>query len=379
MELQVTAAALYDPLYQDADKQVLIAEIENDYPDAAASLKKLWEVQKNRAEVRSRFKNEVDNFIEKHGHLLDGFFEEESSRQVFDQIGLGDSPSRWQKVNPTQLAIALDTIHLEHYWNSQPLRIRETEATARARYYYSQYWKHWKETDETRKDFNYKRLLYEQIMNPDMIKAIFDLCGDDEEALQAVEAIKTSKEKHIQAGKDVALAEKEAFVHAGSLEFDVSFQLKTGLTTLDYFYRKTASRFGNVDSESKDSLAFHTFLAYLLREGSSFNMLATGPLFAREVRIDAPYDHEGVLDAFETWIGNMVFINGKKVKPNLDFNEFCITYATIKHHEKEPENVFHPDHLHEIMYQFTYKLDSVAMQTGLGVAQPYFTRNNSSQ
>ncbi|MEA2056195.1 MAG: hypothetical protein U9O78_00540 [Patescibacteria group bacterium] len=256
------------------------------YPELAQAYLNLERKRSRLDESRNKFEQHLYDFIPLLSDILDLFFSEDTlSNQAFNEIGLGDDPSSWQKVQPTKLWSHL-FYHRKHNLTPEIIKEKRDQVIAEFVNLY-----------KNDQQAAYQALLKDQIFNPLFINFLktHGLSPQLADVIQSYLAeINTDKDAYKQALYEVQ--QKEA-----PLEFDIDYQLQIAALLTKSHLQLAEDFFGDFKKNSKDEVMFYAFIMSFIREASGANDLLNSK-FGFDFTFDAPYARTEVLKSLEHYI-----------------------------------------------------------------------------
>ena len=334
LELAIMAEAFYSEQRTLQTSMLgLRQQLEADHPEQMKSLSALQREREKLEVIRRELHQTSCEYLDRFGDSLEIFLSPDTSREAFKEIGIIVPIDPWQKTNTTiawvKYAEALDS-PANAIRDSVRVEFDVVEATRR---HFTSDLFNFVENPNLDRNLVYRALLHDQILNSEFTRYLRRLADSPEEK-KAIMKIEECRKRFKRQGDRVAIAEKRSMATIGKLEFDMQFQLQTGIATLQGLNLKVQEKFGPVNAEDWNSLAFHTMATLGIREVPNLQLIATN-LFARDCRIDAPYDHNGFLDALSDWISILRTPEGQRVNPTTNFSPFIHVYSRVRNKQSE--------------------------------------------
>lgn len=315
LELQVSEGVFWDlaGALPDYIEQSFI----NDYPAEYKALQGVHEARVIAEKSRAALHDKTKSYLEQYGgpdNTIARFTSSntETSSNAFSEIGVGDQLSFWQKTNNTttlaKITRLLELSKDEYTRNPKQL---EHDTVNQVILHYTNALRNDPTENLLAKSLNddkayeaRRHLFSEQILNPDFIAFLRKHAASEAEQ-EVLAEIVTNIDEFEKLSKDVVMKNIIAFTSWGKRELDKDFQVKTALMQLQYLSNKFQSRYGELLPDDLASLAFNVIGTYGLREVPNLSLLADGFLFARNSRIDSPYDHAGFMCYLKVFLDSL--------------------------------------------------------------------------
>jgi len=283
----------------------LVNLIKETYPEVAKKYEEVNEIREQVNIQREELRNISETYIEKYSKRLEPFAE--ADYRVLNDIGVSEDMSRWQVLNYT------DTWY------------KDAELPTNPEYTYQRTAEYMKSEAKKNRVVFYKRLLSQQIRNPNFfnyLKSEAEKDGDMQE-LDLLSDMDRGINNLEEQSKELRIAHLLALKAEGKYEYDSGFQqINSVLVT-----KRLSEIAGAYNPEDRNSLGWHIYKTCANREIAPIPFLVDDKVFARDITIDPPYAQEEMTKSLDTFAVMLTSAGVLKNSPDADI---ATTYNTIE-------------------------------------------------